>query len=452
MSTSELLPPDWDTWPVEKQRMFLDEIKYNWRLWARPEQLAPEDDEWDILFLMCGRGFGKTRTGAEYVREQCTKYPGIRVGMIGQTVGAVRDVMIEGESGILGVTPPNEIKKYNRSLGQIHFANGSICYSFSGNDPEKLRGFQSHYLWMDELAAWNYERETFDQAVMGLRLGEHPRIIITTTPKPSALVVELLERSRQDPRRVRLVTGSTFDNAANLPESTLAALRARYEGTTLGRQELYAEVILDDPRALWKREQLDADRIDVSAFNVNNMAQIVVAVDPSMSESGQRATETGIIVVGRGYDGHGYLIADSSILRPSPDTWARQVVAVYHQWRADKVVAEVNQGYDLVKHVLSTVDPSVPIKKVYSRRGKELRAQPIAALAEQHRIHHVGQFSELEDQLTQWVPGTGQASPDRLDAYVHGFTEVMLGGGLAEVFAPGNLPNIPRPVRTYRKM
>jgi phage terminase large subunit-like protein len=447
-TSSDLLPPDWDSWSVERQRMFLDEIKYNWRLWARPEQLAPDDEEWDILFLMCGRGFGKTRSGAEYVREQCTSRPGIRAGMIGQTVGAVRDIMIEGESGILGVTPSNEIAKYNRSLGQVHFKNGSICYSFSGNDPEKLRGFQSHTLWMDELAAWNYERETFDQAVMGLRLGVHPRIVITTTPKPSPLVVELLERSRLDPRRVRLVTGSTFDNAANLPESTLASLRARYEGTTLGRQELYAEVILDDPRALWKREQLDTDRIDASAFNVNNMAQIVVAVDPSMSEGGQRATETGIIVVGRGHDGHGYLIADCSILRPSPDTWARQVIAVYHQYRADKVVAEVNQGYDLVKHVLATVDPSVPIKKVYSRRGKDLRAQPVAALAEQHRIHHVGHFVDLEDQLTQWVPGTGQASPDRLDAYVHGFTEVMLGGGVAEMFAPSSLPNLPGTVRS----
>lgn len=442
-NVADLLPQDWDEWPLDRQRAFLDEIKYNWRMWARPEQLAPEDDDWDIWFLMCGRGFGKTRTGAEFVREQCVRSPGVRVGMIGQTIGSVRDVMIEGESGLLGITPQADIRRYNRSLGQVHFANGSIAYSFSGNDPEKLRGFQSHHLWMDELASWHYERETFDQAVMGLRLGQHPRIVITTTPKPSPLVVELVDRARHDPRRVRLVTGSTFDNAANLPESTLASLRARYEGTTLGRQELYAEVILDDPRALWKREQLDADRLDASKVNASNMASIVVAVDPSMSESGQRATETGIIVVGRGYDGHGYLLADASILRPSPDTWARQVIAVYHQWRADKVVAEVNQGYDLVKHVLSTVDGSVPIKKVYSRRGKDLRAQPIAALAEQHRIHHVGAFDVLEDQLTQWVPGTGQASPDRLDAYVHGFTEVMLGGGIAEVFSPSDLPRLP---------
>lgn len=446
-NASDILPDDWESWSVDRQKVFLDEIKYNWRLWARPEQLAPEDDEWDILFLMCGRGFGKTRTGAEYVREQCIAHPGIRIGMIGQTIGAVRDIMIEGESGLLGVTPPEEIKKYNRSLGQVHFNNGSICHSFSGADPEKLRGFQSHYVWMDELAAWQYERATFDQAMMGLRLGRHPRVIITTTPKPSALVVDLLEMARLEPRRVRMVTGSTFDNSANLPDATLASLRARYEGTTLGRQELYAEVILDDPRALWKRDQLDLDRLDPVAFRLTDMAQIVVGVDPSMSESGQRATETGIIVVGRGYDGHGYLIADCSIMRPSPDTWARQVVSVYHQYHADKVVAEVNQGYDLVKHVLATVDPSVPIKKVYSCRGKELRAQPIAAFAEQHRMHHVGHFPDLEDQLTQWVPGTGQASPDRLDAYVHGFTEVMLGGGIAEFYAPGSLPRLPNTVR-----
>jgi phage terminase large subunit-like protein len=437
------LPENFDSWSYEAKQRFLSELRYNWQYWARPEQLAPEDEDWDIWALLAGRGFGKTRTGAEYIKDVMLKTPLVRVGIIGQTIAAVRDVCVEGESGLLAVFPEDAIQKYNRSLGQLILKNGSRAYGFSGSDPEKLRGFQSHYLWMDELAAWQYEQSTFDMALMGLRLGKHPRIVITTTPKPSPLVIDIVNRSKKEPDKVRITTGSTFDNAANLPDSQLAALRARYEGTTLGRQELYAELILDDPNALWTRTNLEQTRLKPFAKKPEAMVEIVVAIDPSMSAMGERDSETGIIIAGKGPDGHAYVFEDASLLRPTPDTWARHAINKYHEYRANKIVAEVNQGYDLVVNLLHTADDKVPVKKVYATRGgKFLRAEPIAALYEQGRVHHLGMFSELEDQMTQWVPG--KASPDRLDALVWAITQLMLGGGLAEFQSPMNLPRIPR--------
>lgn len=439
------LPSEWDAWTLEQKQSFMDELRYNWRNWARPNQLPPPDD-WDIWILLAGRGFGKTRTGAEFIKERMLNEPGIRVGIIGQTIGAARDICVEGESGLLAVINPAQVLKYNRSLGQLRLKNGSSAFTFSGGDPEKLRGFQSHYLWLDELCAFNEAAATYDMGLMGMRLGRNPRMVITTTPKPTPLIVELVNRSRQEPDRVRITTGSTFDNSANLAESTLNSLRARYEGTTLGRQELYAELILEEPGALWKRGQIDTNRVPEMSVRVEDMAEIVIGVDPNMSQSTERATECGIIVAGRGRDGKGYLLFDGSMLRPSPDAWASRVVSLYHRFQANQVVAEVNQGYDLVTHTIHTIDPKVPVKKVYSMRGKGLRAEPIAALAEQGRIHHIGSgYDSLEDQMVQWVPGN--PSPDRLDAYVHAFTKLMLGGGLAEFFVPTSLPRLPNIIR-----
>jgi phage terminase large subunit-like protein len=436
------LPADFEEWDLERKSKFVSELKYNWKYWARPEQIAPTDENWDIWVLMAGRGFGKTRTGAEYIKEVMMATPNLRVGIIGQTIAAVRDICVEGESGLLAVLPQEVIKKYNRSLGQLTLKNGSMAFGFSGTDPEKLRGFQSHYLWMDELAAWQYEQSTFDMALMGLRLGQHPRIVITTTPKPSPLVVDLVNRSKSEPDKVRITTGSTFANAANLPPSMLDNLKARYEGTTLGRQELYAELILDDPAALWNRSLIDETRVKEFSIKAKDMAEIVVAIDPSMSALGERDSETGIIVAGRSIDHHCYIFQDATLTRPSPDTWARKAIDRYNYYAANKIVAEVNQGYDLVEHTLHTVDPKVPIKKVYATRGgKFLRAEPIAALYEQGRVHHVGIFPELEDQMTRWIPG--KPSPDRLDAMVWAVTQLMLGGGLAEFHSPSGLPRLP---------
>lgn len=443
MSTPEL-PADFASWPLERKNQFIKAIKYNWDYWARPEQQIPNlNDPWDIWMILSGRGWGKTRTGAEAIKKLMLENPGCRIGIIGMTAGAVRDTCYEGESGLVEVLPPDEILKYNRSLGQLTLKNGSRAFSFSGSDPEKLRGFQSNYLWMDELCAFAYPQEAWDMSMMGLRLGEHPRIIITTTPKPSPLIIELVKRGQIDPVHVRLTTGSTFDNAANLPESTLAALRTRYEGTTMGRQELYAELILDDPGALWNRGLIERNRIDKHEFNLDDMAEIVVAIDPMMSALGERDSETGMIVAGRsGRDGKCYIIEDCSRMRPSPQEWGQLAIAKYHQYRADKIVAEVNQGFDLVTNLLSTIDDKVPLKKVFATRGgKFLRAEPIAALYEQDRVKHVGLFPELEDQMTQWVPG--KASPDRLDALVWAVTQLMLGGGIAEFFSPNALKPLP---------
>jgi len=389
----------------------------------------------------------QTRTGAEAIKKLMLDNPGCRIGIIGMTAGAVRDTCYEGESGLLSVLPPDTYDrqnggKYNRSLGQLTLSNGSMAFSFSGSDPEKLRGFQSNFLWMDELCAFSYSQEAWDMAMMGLRLGAHPRIIITTTPKPSPLIVELVRRGNEEPDNVILTSGSTFDNAANLPESTLQELRNRYEGTTMGRQELYAELILDDPGALWKRDLIDETRVSVHDFDLTKMVRIIVAIDPSMSVMTERESETGMIVAGLGANGHAYIIEDCSALRPSPDMWANLAISKYHQYAANRIVAEVNQGYDLVDNLLKTKDDRVPVKKVYATRGgKFLRAEPVAALYEQKRVHHVGLHGKLEDQMTQWVPG--KASPDRLDAMVWAITDLMLGGGIAELFNPNSLGRLP---------
>lgn len=444
MSTPEL-PADFASWPLDRKNQFIKAIKFNWDYWARPDQLIPDlNDPWDIWMILSGRGWGKTRTGAEAIKKLMLDNPGCRIGIIGMTAGAVRDTCYEGESGLVEVMPDDEILKYNRSLGQLTLKNGSRAFSFSGSDPEKLRGFQSNYLWMDELCAFSYPQKTWDMSIMGLRLGEHPRIIITTTPKPSPLIIELVRRGQEDPVHVRLTTGSTFDNAANLPDSTLAALRERYEGTTMGRQELYAELILDDPGALWNRGLIERNRITVHDFNIKDMAEIVVAIDPSMSAVGERDSETGMIIAGRsGKDGKCYIIEDCTLMRPSPQEWGELAIRKYHEYAANKIVAEVNQGYDLVTNLLSTIDDKVPLKKVYATRGgKFLRAEPIAALYEQDKVKHIGMFSELEDQMTQWVPG--KSSPDRLDAMVWAVTQLMLGGGIAEFYNPSSLKQLPK--------
>jgi len=445
------LPADFASWSLDKKNEFIKAIKYTWEYWARPEQLLPSlNDPWKVWMILSGRGWGKTRTGAEAIKKLMLDNPGCRIGIIGMTAGAVRDTCYEGESGLLSVIPSEYWDpksggggKYNRSLGQLTLSNGSKAFSFSGSDPEKLRGFQSNFLWMDELCAFAYAQEAWDMAMMGLRLGEHPRIIITTTPKPSPLIVELVRRGNMEPDNVILTTGSTFDNAANLPESTLEELRKRYEGTTMGRQELYAELILDDPGALWKRDLIEELRVDVHKFDLSKMTRIVVAIDPSMSAVTERDSETGMVIAGLGENGHCYIIEDCSMLRPSPDTWSNMAIAKYNQYTANRIVAEVNQGYDLVTNLLNTKDDKVPVKKVYATRGgKYLRAEPVAALYEQKRVHHVGLHGKLEDQMTQWIPG--KPSPDRLDAMVWAVTDLMLGGGVAEFFNPNGLQRLPR--------
>lgn len=443
-ASSIQLPHDWASWSLEARNAYFEEIRYNWRLWARPSQLPPEGD-WDEWLVLAGRGFGKTRAGVEFIRENMETTPGCRAALIGPTYAAVRDTIIEGESGILASTPAKMIKKYNRSLMQIRFTNGSLAFAYSGNDPEKLRGPQHHVVLADELCSWQYPQETWDMAQMGLRLGDHPRVMITTTPKPIPLIVDIMHRSISEPGRVVVTKGSTFDNAANLPSSTIATLRNKYEGTHLGRQELYADLILDQPGALWNRELIDKYRIDRGA-KLPEMLRMCVAVDPSMSSTAERPSETGIVVGGLGADRHAYILADLSMLRPTPDQWALAAIGGFHEYKADKIVYETNQGGDNVADTLRSRDEKIPLRGVRASRGKTIRADPVSALYEQGKVHHVGLLPGLEDQLCGWVPGEPGPSPDRLDALVWLVTELLLGGGIGEMYVPSTSARLPSAV------
>ena len=437
-SPEDLLPEHWKSLPQAELKQLLSEIRYNWPLWARPDQIVPwDDDDWDILLVLAGRGFGKTRMGAEAVRQYSQQQPGARIAVVAPTYGAARDVCYEGESGLLGVCPADAVARYNRSLGQVRFTNQSLCQWYSGGDPERFRGPQHHLIWADELCAWPNAQETWDMMLMGLRLGAHPRIIITTTPKPSPLIVELVKRAQEGDKRIRLVTGSTFDNSANLPESALEALRQRYEGTTLGRQELFAELILDSPGALWSREAIEINR--VTADKAPDLVRIVVAVDPAVSAKGDRVAETGIVVAGIGEDRHCYVLEDGTMENATPDQWASKAVSLYSNWSADRIVYERNQGGDLIRHTFQTIDDRLPLKAVVASKGKQTRAEPVSALYEQGRVHHVGNFPVMEDQMCFWNPNDPSQrgnSPDRVDALVWAVSELMLNAGGGDIAVP----------------
>lgn len=435
MSESEPLA-DWESWDEELKRALAYRLRYEWSLWARPDQLPPPGD-WLVWLLMAGRGAGKTRSGAEFCREFAQETPKTRVACIAPTYGVVRDVMFLGESGLLEVIPPGDIRSYNKTLGEINLKNGSQFKAFSGNDPERLRGPQHHLLWCEELAAWTYLQATWDMAQFGLRLGDRPRTIITTTPRPIPLLKDLVRRS-ENSDEVKITRATTFDNAANLPESQLRLLRAQYAGTYLGLQELMGELIDDVAGALWRREQIEADRVQYG--ELPTMARVVVGVDPAASHKPSSAN-TGIVVVGRGIDGHGYVLADGS-LKASPDGWGQAVIGLYDQARADRIVAEANNGGDMVEHVIHTVRPTAPVRIVHASRGKAIRAEPVAALYEQHKMHHVGVLPQLEDEQCTWVPVPAEGeklprSPDRVDALVWACWEVMLNGGPSELLIPG---------------
>lgn len=364
---------------------------------------------------MAGRGWGKTRTGAETVAEWVRSGKCRRIALVAPTAADARDVMIEGESGLLNVGQPQERPTYEPSKRRLTWPNGAIATVFSADKPDRLRGPQHDGAWADEIAAWRYP-EAWDQLMFGLRLGDDPRVVATTTPRPIPLIKELVESDT-----THVVRGSTYDNRANLAPAFFEKIIARYEGTRLGRQELYAEILTDVPGALWNRSMIEIGRV---AKPPTTLRRIVVSIDPAASAN-EDSAETGIIVAGIGEDGHGYVLEDVS-LTASPDKWARQAVSAFYVHGADRIVAEVNNGGDMVEHTLRTVDRTVPYKAVRASRGKEIRAEPVAALYEQGRIHHVGYFGPLEDQLCTWLPG--EKSPDRLDALVWALTELMLGG------------------------
>lgn len=391
-------------------------LLYDWKFWARPSQLAPDGD-WRTWLVLAGRGFGKTRTGAEWVRQQIELERCGRIALVAPTAGDARDVMVEGESGILAISPEWNKPIYEPSKRRLTWPNGAIATTYSADEPERLRGPQHDGAWADELGAWRYP-EAWDMLMFGLRLGQDPRAVVTTTPKPVKLVRELIKD-----KTTHITRGSTRDNAGNLAKAFLEQIISKYEGTRLGRQELDGELLEDTPGALWQRNQLDELRVSEHPA----LKRIVVAVDPAATDD-EDSDETGIVVAGVGRDGHAYVLDDLSI-KASPDGWARTSVHGYHKFSADRLVAEANNGGDMVEYTVRTVDKNVSYKKVHASRGKYTRAEPIAALYEQGKVHHVGTFPQLEDQMCNWTPG--QKSPDRMDALVWALTELMLGAQTA---------------------
>jgi phage terminase large subunit-like protein len=386
-----------------------------WKATARPDQITPEGD-WSTWVILAGRGWGKTRTGAEDAAWAGLSNPGWRIAVVAPTSADARDTCIEGDSGLINVLPREAVQTWNRSLGELILVNGTRYKTFSADEPERLRGPQHHRAWADELAAWRYP-EAWDQLMFGLRLGQHPQAVVTTTPKPTPLVKSLVASPSS-----RVTRGSTFDNAANLAPSALAMLKAKYEGTRLGRQELDAEILGDLPGALWSMASLDAYRLREAP----PMGRIVVAVDPAVTAT-ESSDEHGIIVAGLS-EQRGIVLEDAS-LQGSPNEWARRAVSLYRSWGADAIVIEVNQGGDMVAHTIRTIDPNVKIKEVRASRGKHVRAEPIAALYEQGRIAHVGAFPALENQMTQMTTSgfEGEGSPDRVDALVWALTDLFPG-------------------------
>ncbi len=389
---------------------------------ARPAQLPPPGD-WRVWLVLAGRGWGKSRTGAEWVRAQVNNRICGRLAAVAPTAADARDVMTEGESGILAVCSHDQDRPhYEPSKRRITWPSGALVTLYSADEPDRLRGPQHDGAWCDELAVWR-RPEAWDMLMLGLRLGRDPRCVVTTTPKPVKHIKELIKA----PTTV-ITGGSTYENIDNLAPAFIEQIIKRYEGTTLGLQELYAKLLEDNPAALWRRaEMIEAHRVT----SYPALVRVLVGVDPEAT-SGEDSSETGIVVAGRGSDGHAYVLDDRTV-RASPQKWAEAAAAAYHIHKGDRIIAEVNNGGEMVSSTLRTVDKSLPIKTIHASRGKQTRAEPIAALYEQGRVHHVGTFAELESQMCQWVPG--DPSPDRLDALVWALTELMIG-------APGTLPKM----------
>jgi phage terminase large subunit-like protein len=400
-------------------------LKRDWHFWSQDGQRAAAED-WRIWLVMAGRGFGKTRIGAEWVRSLARKEPRVRIALVAATMAEARSVMIEGESGILAVCSPREMPRWEPSRALLSWKNGSRAQIYSGESPQGLRGPQHHYAWCDEIAKWAHPQETWDMLQMGLRLGERPRVLVTTTPRPIALMRRLVTQASV------LTRGKAKDNPF-LPPAFVAAMAADYGGTRIGRQELDGELIEDIAGALWTRAMLET----VWVRDLPKVRRVVVAVDPPAGIGGDAC---GIVAVALGEDGKAYVIEDASVSGEAPEGWARAVAACADRHRADRVVAEANNGGKMVESVLHGADCTMPIKLVHASHGKVARAEPVAALYGMGKAFHVGAFPDLEDELCGLISGGGYEgpgrSPDRADALVWAMTELMLGKGA------GNGPRI----------
>jgi phage terminase large subunit-like protein len=433
--------------PDAKRRLLalLRERQSRWHFNARPEQLEPAGD-WFIWWIDAGRGWGKTRTAAETIKQWALDTPNSRWALVAATVADARDTMVEGESGLLAILKPTDLRggtidsAWNRSMGELYLANGALFKTYTSEKPRKLRGPQHHGAWCDELAAWEDahlgmidEKEltkgggtTWSNLLFGLRLGKNPRIIIASTPKPVKLVFDLVAYAKKNPGRVHITKGTTYDNLGNLSETFKLNVVAVFEGTRMGRQELNAELNLTVKGALWTAAMLSPIQVD----DIPPLRRIVVAVDPAVT-SEEESDQTGIVVVGIGFpvpgypDGLLYVLEDATAIY-TPLMWATVADRLYQKWEADCIVAEVNNGGDLVEVNVRQVNKSARYRGVRASRGKVTRAEPVVALYEKSRVRHRAGLTDLETQQTTWSAGTGEKSPDRIDALVWGITELAL--------------------------
>ncbi len=471
----------------------LSALRHKWHFWARPNQIAPEG-EWTFWALLAGRGFGKTRTGAEWINERVQQGKSKRIALVAPTAADVRKVMVEGESGILAISPPWNRPLFEPSKLQLTWPNGAIAQLFSAEEPERLRGPQCDTFWADELAAWKKLQETWDMLQFGFRLGDDPRGCITTTPKPLPIVKQLVRDARDRPEHLRekgwtgqtaLVRGSTYENRANLATKFFQQVVTKYEGTRLGRQELNADILEDMPGALWQRANIDAVRISapamlpiwkevsdipgdemvlesietlqviataIMACVPEDLSRIIVSVDPNVSNN-EGSDEIGITVQGKGLSGRAYVLADCT-MKGSPNEWATTAIIAHDIFKADRIIGEANQGGNMVEYTIQTTakalkeqghrkTDNIGVTLVHATRGKVTRAEPSAALYEQKKVSHVGTHETLEDQMCLFTSDFDRKamgySPDRVDALVWGLTHLFHehtdGAGIFEFFA-----------------
>lgn len=442
-------PDAWRSWTPQAQAKALDMMKArsvdSWRpfycpkagcngkphdAWewnhARQDQHPPSDTDWVTWLLMSGRGSGKTRTGSEFTHRM-TEHTG-RMAIVGATGPDARDIMIEGESGLMTIAPPGKMPNFEPSKRRLTWPNGCRATIFSAEEPDRLRGPEHGYAWVDEPAHFALIQEVWDNLMFGLRIGKRPRVVCTSTPKPRPWVKELVK----DPS-TRVAKASTYDNLDNLAPAFAERILRKYQGTRLGRQELYGEILEDVEGALWTWEMIEPDRVPIAP---SHLQRVVIAVDPAGGAK-KSNDETGIIAIGIS-DGHLYVLADRSG-RMSPYGWAMAVDAVYEEFGADAVVAETNYGGEMVTSNLKSAGVAKRVLGVTSRRGKAIRAEPIVGIYEQHKVHHVGTFPELEEELTSWQPYEDKDSPNRLDALVHGATNLVGRSQSATVASPTQL-------------
>ena len=403
-----------------------EELQHTWEFWARPEQIEPEGD-WNVWIALAGRGWGKTRAGVEWVRHQI-KSGKKRIAAVAPTNSDIRRVMVEGESGFLSVCWKGDKTYRGGKLGYPNWSptnrtltweNGAKVEFYSAEDPERLRGPQFHAAWADEVAAWRNQQDVWDMLQFTLRLGRKPRVMVTTTPKPTKLMRALIASPQS-----HITRGSTFDNIDNLAKPFLETVKKEYEGTRLGKQELYAEMLEEADGALWTTEILDGCTIEKK--DIPELNRIVVSIDPAVTAKTE-SDMTGIIVAGIDVNGIGYVLEDATD-RYSPAEWAAKAISLYQSYSADRIVAERNQGGDMVRRTLEAEDESVPIRLVHASRGKMARAEPISALYERGKVKHAKGLDELETQMRTWEPLGSMGSPDRLDACVWALTDLMLNG------------------------